>query len=159
MSSDNRVTIQELWADEQCPIINGIIFGDGIIKRFRLVRDNSQEGAIINLILETQTTVIDFLSQKPNNLTTLVQLCEKNVSEKHLRLIAGEGGWGGDGFVAIENKETKALEFLLFFDNSNPFVEIDFDESRVIAVSNLGERWIIPIEEPENTVIFASATK
>lgn len=156
MDIENQTKIQELWANEKCPIVNGIIFGNGLIKKLELIRDELYKP--VEIRLNNEITILNFLQNKPSNLTgltSITQLCEKFISEKNIRLVAGEAGWGGDGFVAVENLDSNQLQFLLFFDNSNPFVEIDFLDSNILALSNLGERWIIPIEEPEKMTVIS----
>lgn len=155
MNIDSEIKIQELWANEQCPIVNGIIFGNGVIKRFELIRDGSWNPEKTVLDLKAQISIIEILRNEPNNITHIHQLCEKTVLERNIRLVVGEAGWGGDGFVAVETLKTKKLEFMLFFDNSNPFTEVDFVDSEIVAISNLGEKWIIPIKEPEKITVFA----
>ncbi len=153
MNNNSQMKIQQLWADEQCPEINGIIYGNGIVKKINIVRDSLWRLIEIKPEFENQTTVTEFLHDKPDEITNVYQLCDKSVIDHNIRLIGGEADWGDFGFIAVENLQTKELKFLMFFDNSNPFVEIDFLDSNILATSNLGEKWIVPIEEPEKMTI------
>ncbi|MEI6433127.1 MAG: hypothetical protein WCP07_13160 [bacterium] len=50
---------------------------------------------------------------------------------------AGSGGFGGEGFVGVEDADGQ-LQWLAFFNDSNPFVRLSMEGNILEAVSNTG---------------------
>ncbi len=69
------------------------------------------------------------------------------------RVSCGEGGWGGEGFVAVSRFEDDYLLWMAFFDVSNPFEKINVRENVISGVTNLGNTWRFPIDNPERLSI------
>ncbi len=73
--------------------------------------------------------------------------------QRNLSVYCGEGGFGGDGYVALVSAESDEPIWIAFFDTSNPFVSVELTADNVIATSNHGNRWSFPIEAPEKVTV------
>jgi hypothetical protein len=69
--------------------------------------------------------------------------------------IVGEGGMGADGFVAVQSgMAPDTLLWLAFFDFSNPFESVRFEDGFLKARNNLDEEWHFDLAEPWNITVF-----
>ncbi len=141
--------IQAAWRDERCPIMNGIVWGSGSMRLFDM-EFSYDSNAYKYTILEEVVTDVAVLKEKGElDWTYLIQLAELNRVEEGIRLSCGEAGWGGDGFVAVSRIEDDYLLWMAFFDVSNPFEKINVRENVISGVTNLGNTWRFPIDNPE----------
>lgn len=67
---------------------------------------------------------------------------------RNIWIEVGNGGFGGDGYIAAFALDTRALRWTLFSDDSNPFVRVGLTRDRIVALTELGINWTIPIENP-----------
>lgn len=79
-------------------------------------------------------------------------LCEATDSARGMRAVAGDGPNGADGFVALLKSEESHIEWIAFFQSSNPFVEVEFSEGCVRAKSNLNIWWRFPVDAPDSVI-------
>ena len=63
-------------------------------------------------------------------------------AESQSVVIVGECGMGSDGFVAMQASEVPdSLQWLAFFDFSNPFESVRLEKGFIKARNNIGEEW------------------
>lgn len=150
--------IQQRWKASLSPIFNGIVLGNGTFIGIDF-RQSLQDSGELEGVVVTTTDVCLFEAEYQDYWTEVTPLCELQVADSKLRILGGEGGFGGDGFVALTTVDQNELVWLAFFDHSNPFVELSLDESRlvIIAKSNLGMKWVFPLHEPQRVTIIADA--
>lgn len=148
--------ILEGWDDERCPILCGIFRPDDSVSMVKVETDSSS-GNPIRLRVINHSTVNDLERLKPLDWTYLTQLCEAHSPSMGRSAVAGEGGYGGDGFVALLN-ERKELLWLAFFDCSNPFTKLTIVDQQVVAFSSLGNEWRFLFESPETATIQPEGT-
>ncbi|XLS30022.1 hypothetical protein ACJD0Z_04170 [Flavobacteriaceae bacterium M23B6Z8] len=83
--------------------------------------------------------------------------CDENVHvldvERNLKLTAGGGTYGGDGFVACWKLEISELLWLAFFEDSNPFEKLYLNREHVFAVSTHNCTWKFGIDNPLDLTI------
>jgi hypothetical protein len=153
--AESERLIQDFWQDEQCPIINGVIYGTGEILMLDFDRVTEGEDIAVSVRAAGKTNVASFLAEHENYLTSITELCELQVLEEDLRISGGDGGFGGDGFVAVSRLSDNYLKWIAFFDNSNPFEEVSFTGSQVLAISSHRDKWLFPLAQPEQVSVVA----
>jgi NAD(P)H-hydrate repair Nnr-like enzyme with NAD(P)H-hydrate epimerase domain len=72
---------------------------------------------------------------------------------RNLRAYCGQGGFGGDGFVALCQADTDDPLWVAFFESSNPFVSVSLLANSVVGKTTLDRKWTFPIENPERCTI------
>ena len=76
------------------------------------------------------------------------------IADKGLVVTGGEcAAYGTFGFVAVSHCSDNHLEWLAFFLASNPFVDIAVSGATIIAITNLGARYVFPLGEPEKVQV------
>lgn len=65
----------------------------------------------------------------------------------------GEGGHGSEGFIVVEENDTKKIKWVAFFEESNPFEKIEVIDDVIYTYNNLGEKWAFEINDPINVSI------
>lgn len=148
-----RGLIQARWREEQCPIIDGVLYDDGRIFVFEYDLDPERPQMVRSVAIERETSLAEILERDPNAWTFVTELDEQVLEQERMRIICGEGGFGSDGFVAATCLEDGALRWIAFSQRSNPFLRLSFDAGRITAVSSLEIAWTYPIDEPHRVVI------
>ena len=155
MSIDSNSPVPEFdltaqWRAARCPIIDGIVFGDG---RVRLVGVDWQKRANgrLGLVIEPGgwTTLADFHKDGKLQWTGVIVLCEAEDPTRGIRVLGGEGGLGSEGFVANVRADEGTIVWIASFSNSNPFEVVQIRSDDVLAKTNLGALWRFPLDAPD----------
>jgi len=87
--------------------------------------------------------------------TTITEMIDETATDagRNLRAYCGEGGFGGDGFVALCWADTDKPIWIAFFETSNPFVSVSLHANCVVAQTTLDRKWTFPLEEPEKFAV------
>ena len=125
-------SINELWKEEKCPLVDGVIFDDGTVLEFKIT--DSPSGRLI-FDVKRKTDIKEILGQELDNYTHLYHSRLNKIHGPH-RYMAGEGSWGGDGYVACLDLKTNALLWVFTSDKINPIVGLDFINGKIIATNN-----------------------
>lgn len=126
--------------DDEVPVANGFLFADGTVFAVDAVAIRA-----LPLSLPIRRDAAARLDEAtPWTSTTAVAAAID--AGAGLIAVAGEGGMGADGFVALCELRGRALKWLLFLDCCNPFETVEFAPGRIVASNNLRERWSIPID-------------
>lgn len=150
-SNQGELLVQSLWEQQMCPIVNGIVFGDGKIVEL----DKEKSGGKQELFRVVNITDIkSFVDERGDYWTAITQLCEFELPQRNLIVRGGEGGFGGDGFVALSRISDSDLIWIAFFDYANPFIEVSMKGDLVVATSTLEYIWQFPIAEPYNGMLI-----
>jgi hypothetical protein len=144
--------INYYWQNNLCPIINGIIFKDGTIKTM-----NPKEVSQCNYIPEySGTKNINSKSEiEEISFTSIYKRKPVKIPELNLLVYCGEGSWGGEGFVAVceEHEDNEVLNWIAYFDYSNPMERVEYKDKKIFAYSNLRHKWIYDAFCPENVTV------
>lgn len=145
--------LQERWGEGLCPIVNGLIFDDGrvVLCEFKRARLDSLQAVDFKRV--GVTTLEETLGGDDSYFTGVTQWCSAEISDTGKRVLCGEGGFGGDGFVALTRVDDDHLEWIAFFENSNPFVSVAYTDGYVLAESSYGDRWSFPVTHPEDATV------
>jgi hypothetical protein len=133
------------WLDELVPIANAVTFADD---RMILLATSVHRDGTASVRAVAETTVSSFLSFNPDWWTEVIPTCELTLTAGG-KFVAGEGAQGADGFIAKSDSQGR-LEFSVFLDCSNPFVELSSspDGSRLQATNNRGVIWEFEVASP-----------
>ncbi len=145
--------IQNKWKSRMCPIVNGIMFGNGKIVELEA---DKFEGITLHPQIQRITSIETFVLEHGDYWTSLDELCGFDLLSRNLRITGGEGGFGGDGFVALSHSSDDQLIWIAFFEDSNPFIQVSTnnDESVVIGITTLETVWQFPIDQPEKPKVY-----
>ena len=147
-------TLLNNWMKEKCPLLNGVIAADGT---YHPIRPVAQPRKSFPLELSdgparkmTSVAIVEWSCVTP--------LCEFSDKSKGILAVAGEGGMGADGFIALLNPD-RSLRWNAFFDFSNPFVALGLEGNELVAENNHGEHWRVPLSTPWKITIESSGEK
>lgn len=131
---------------QKCPIINGVLYCDGVIQDFDIIDESMppllKVGGKLKLedIEELYWADCSILDTCSNDTLNVEALC-------------GEGDEGAEGYVALVDQDSGSLIWIAFFTCSNPFCNIVIQDKEIIAKNNLDNIWRFPIESPESFFI------
>jgi len=136
----------------ECPLVNGIIFPNGVIKLLDVNVEWSPK--LIYTIKKSEETSIKALEKighlQWNDCAILTKLSDE---KKNIVVIAGEGDYGSDGFVSVIDLYSRKLIWLAFFNCSNPFEKLEIKNDELLVKSTNGCLWKFNILDPVNIVV------
>ena len=141
-------SLMSFWLKGECPILNGVMFGDGSVECVEPY-DQPRPAGTVTLVGKGRTQL---QSHAPLESTALMPSCRFEDRAKDIVVTAGEAGMGSDGFVAVADLSNQ-LRWIAFFDFSNPFVSVEISSDEVVGRINLGERWRFPLANPSGVRI------
>lgn len=139
-------TLEELWHSGQLPIRDGLYTPSGVV---HLLRMNDTTPGGIEIV---DTSDIDsILSADPDWLTSVDVTREAEIEGGAGRLLAGEGSHGSEGFFARVDEKNDPM-WIVYLEESNPFVDISLDGSKATFHSSSGISVTVDINYPESGV-------
>lgn len=145
MSTD---LLQQRWKQDRCPIANGIVFGDGRLLLLALVPHPAVGHTRETFEFVEESSLDGFLKHNPDYWAFLTRHCQLTIPDADLLISAGGASMGGDGFVALSRASDDYLNWVLFSEDSNPFVDLAFTDGVITARTTSGDTWHIPIPQP-----------
>jgi hypothetical protein len=145
-------TVSRYWEKDLCPIINGIIYADGSIKI--LAARKASKNIYIPAYKET-TSINELNKNGELKFTNLYKRDPIYIVTMNLLVYCGETGFGGEGFVAVceKNDNNEDFKWIALFDYSNPMEKVEYVNKKIVAYSNLGHRWSFETTNPENIMV------
>lgn len=149
-----EIDLTAQWSAERCPIIDGIVFGDGRVKLISADWQKQADGRL-GIVLKPGgwTTLAELHAKGQLQWTGTIALCEAVDLAKNIRVLGGEGGLGSDGFVANVRSDNGKIVWIAFFNNSNPFEVVQIHNHHVLAKTNLGTWWRFPLDAPDRVTL------
>ena len=146
--------LADQWSAERCPVIDGVVFGDGRVKQL-LATWKKQDDGRLGIVIEPGewTTLGDLREKESFDWTEIIDLCRADDPVRGLQILGGEGGQGADGFVAALRKDSGEIAWIAFFTTSNPFEVVQVHGDFVLAKTNLGMWWRFPLDAPVLVVL------
>jgi hypothetical protein len=132
----------ELWAEEECPIADGIYFGNGEVILVPQI-------GTMTLHPIVRTNISSIMEYCYNWKTTLISLFRIDDESLKIHIQCGEGSDGSEGFVSVESLSDGKLIWLAYFQSSNPFEHACVEADTIIATTNRKQVWSFPIKNPE----------
>jgi hypothetical protein len=138
--------IVDFFEHQESPIVNGIIFPNGMIQTIEISADWGPPVRYIHS-KGPQISIDRFSSESDwTSCAVMKKLVDKALG---FTFLAGETlGRGDDGFVAAITNADHKLKWLVFMDRSNPFCDLKVTGQYVVALSTLRCYWRFPIENP-----------
>ncbi|MFW9080187.1 hypothetical protein ACOI9X_13055 [Pseudomonas sp. P2757] len=147
MFHNDREKIQADWQEEMYPKSDSIMIKNGF---YCLFESPGREKKIKN---KTWIPALDFGSTTSITCEGLATISTTEDSEGNV-IHCGEClASGEDGFVAMTNKNTDELIWLIVLSNTNPFQKIEFSQDCILATSSNGTTLTIPQDRPDNLFI------
>jgi hypothetical protein len=144
-------SINELWKNEECPLVDGVIFNDGTVIEFSTT--NSLSGGLI-FDVKRKTDLKEILQNNPDNYKCLYHSALEKIHESN-RYTAGEGSWGGDGYIACLDLKTNDVLWIFTSDKINPIIDLDFSNGKIIAKNNNNSVFSIEVKYLDKKVIIS----
>jgi hypothetical protein len=93
------------------------------------------------------STIDSYLKYNADGLTSFDIFARSK--RGNLEVLVGDGSWEGSGMIYLMNTEDDSLIWFAFFENSEPFESVSFDENGFIhAVSAVNINWKISVVNP-----------
>lgn len=143
-------TIEEHWRQRRVRFEDGITWGND---EFAELCGAPGEGFRADLRMPVER----LLPSAPDGWTHVEERCVAEGGD--FAVYAGETSAEGGGFVAVEQKSSGRLVWVLHLSNAEPFVEATCDGQTVRAVSEeYPNRWVwrIPLDAPEELTVVAA---
>ncbi len=139
--------IREIEEELYCPIQNAIIYGNNT---YRKITGNHKVGYEVSNLKTVKK--IEFGEDEFICLDTTIETTNKN-----LKIIAGETSYGGEGFIAVKDIESKKIFWVLLLSTMNNPLELTIKDENVILKTDLnypnGVNFTIPLSSPEKFTI------
>lgn len=124
--------IERLWLAGSLPIQNGLYRADG--SAYGVRADTSVEGGLKIL---GPFDLEEFLSRDPDMVTSIDITRERPIPRGTGYLCCGEGSYGSEGFFG-QLDEQKNLVWVVYLENSNPFVDVSVRDDTATFTSSAG---------------------
>lgn len=145
--------VQSQWEQGKCPDMNGILFASGKIAWINVSFNTLSGGrTIFRLEAPKLMHLSDLAREGDLRWVRLLPLDEVIEERRQIRVVCGEGGFGGDGFVAVTDLGNQ-LQWIAFFDCANPFESAELGDGEVVAKTNLRNTWRFPLDSPERVTV------
>lgn len=134
-------SIVDLWNEHLLPIKNAVYFADGTAFSIDITlypEPRFEKG--------DDFCFSDFFKNNEDEITDVDLFKKKSLSNKGW-LCFGEGSYGSEGFIACLNSDDKLI-WVLYSENSNPFVDMKEVEGVVYVKSSLNICLRIKINDP-----------
>lgn len=138
--------IQRLWLADNLPIRDGLYRADGVSYGAQI--DAAAKGGLSIL---APFILKEFLSQDPEWLTSIITTLERQLPHGVGYLCCGEGSYGSEGFFGLLDQH-KNLVWVVYLENSNPFVDVSVSDTAATFVSSSGVLITVDLEAPEFAV-------
>jgi hypothetical protein len=135
-----------LWSNERCLIFDGILFNNGEILCIDISYAKPGETCCQNGI----TSLDSLVYKNPDWMTSLSKTASLAINNGNKSVVCGEGGMGGDGFIAVVDSIKHELEWIFFSQTSNPFIALSESGGVITAATNIDTIWQISLEYPKS---------
>jgi hypothetical protein len=135
--------LERLWLADKLPVEDGLYRADGAAYGVKM--GISVEGG-----LEIQAPFIlkEFLSRHPGMVTSIDTTRVRPLPHGVGYLCSGEGPSGSEGFFGRLDRY-KNLVWVVYLEDSNPFVDVAIDDASATFVSSAGVPIAVNLEIPE----------
>ncbi len=150
--NEDRISslLQEKWAEGFGLHVQGIVFAAGAFLPCEGKKARSGSGLVTAITFLGESSVSSVLAENNDAWVHLTE-CDSIIPEGlNLRLSCGEGQMGNEGYVAVCAKNTNRLIWFAFFECSNPFSGLRFEEGVLIAENSYEQEWGFPLNAPQD---------
>jgi hypothetical protein len=149
--SSTKEIIEARWQARQAPHTDGVVFPSGRMVTFDYCVQSDERVFDFGIHDKGEDTLSAFIARQGDDdaWTPLLTIGVHECPEYGVRVEFGEGSFGCYGFVACTDIVTNRLQWLAFFQASNPFVQARCRGDAIEATTNLGHMWTFPMRWPE----------
>mgnify|MGYP000878755450 CR=1 FL=1 len=138
------------WKNGRLPIINGILYENGIIEWINIDYDSNYK-RIINR--GSNLCINDLILKNELHFSNISTCYQFENNTKDIVVYCGGGSHGSEGFIVVESKVGSKLIWIAFFEESNPYEKIEFIDEKINVYNNLKEKWSFDLNIPTNLTI------
>lgn len=149
----HKSELETRWFDEEVPIINGIAFASGRVAWINHEQDETPGRPPFALEAGPALTLDELADDPDFGWTSVVVNLEVQSADGRWSAAGGEGGMGGDGFLAVFQGAFETLLWVAFFEDINPFHRLRFSEDTLTATTSLDYEWHFPLDAPEKVTV------
>ncbi len=132
------------WSEGEVPVMNGIMVSRGRLHLVRAIDPPRCLPMSLQLVKE-----LDLATLFESDWTIAIPSARACDPISGMIAVGGECGMGSDGFVAVQSSDKpESLLWLAFFDFSNPFDSVRFEEGFLKVTNNLLEEWSFSLTNP-----------
>lgn len=140
----NDIRLFNKWENREILIVNGIIFPNGQIDIFTI--EESSKGKYAQHT--DRKNIQELYDENEVYFSSVIINHQILTPDKQFEIFCGEGSSGGDGFIIVTSIEGNGYEWIAFFEDSNPFIKVEFENDRVYGINTLNERWSFNMQNP-----------
>ena len=140
-------TLEKLWSTGRLPIRDGLYTSSGDAYSVQ-ISDMAPGGLEILEKFDLDSMV----EADPDWLTSIDITREMEIDGGTCRLLAGEGSHGSEGFFARVDS-CNNLKWVVYLEESNPFVDINISGNKAIFCSSSGVVIAVDIDRPERGIL------
>ncbi|KTC39576.1 MAG: hypothetical protein ACN6QY_00325 [Pseudomonas sp.] len=144
--SADAAFIQEQWLDGCFPRENTLVLSSGFYCLFDLPYEHPR------LVNKVWMPALDFPGRDEPDFVTALGFAAEGPQSFHAQ--GGEtAGHGGDGFLALLEKGSDALIWLMVLSQTNPFDRVEIRGQQLHAESTSGVRVQVPLLRPDQLTL------
>ena len=128
-------------------MLNGILYSNGDFEKISIIDTVNERRGLIKHKKEKYNL--------KNNATLTFSYVndELLIPNTDIKILCGDGSLGGDGFVLAASVENNEIFWLVFLDDANPFLKLEYHNDFIIVINNLNEKWKFEISDKSNVRI------
>lgn len=161
---EDRRIVQSRWDEDKCLRVNAIVSGDGQVTLLRFLDQTLTGVRQVTVSVAERMPVTEYIRThvaRAEDLeeiwTDMVTSCEAQSPDRKIRVRGGESNWGSNGYLAVSTQPDDKLLWVAFFEDSNPFVEVKFDDlGNVLAATSLRDIYQFPIVSPDRLHVVST---
>ncbi len=136
--------ISKLWKEELLPIKEAVFFFDGRAKSCKITSFPTPK-----IEVGADFDFIDFYRNNNEEVTSIDIIKEVKLLNECYCCV-GEGSYGSEGFIAYLDNDKNPI-WILYSENSNPFVSVfEHEENTILVESTAGLKIQIDLHNPVN---------
>ena len=140
----NDLQVFSRWKHNEIPIVNGIVFPNGQIEAMTIECEGGNRTAKQN----GKTTLQELENRSELYYSNIMTNHHIQTSDELYDIYCGEGSYGGDGFIVVTSEHGNYLVWIAFFEDSNPFIKVQYKEDFVYGFNSLNEKWSFKLKAP-----------
>ncbi len=153
-SEIDKVLVERLWANEECPYFDLIMHEDGKVFPLQIMSINKFGISVMKSDSWIPISQVADLDDENRMNEGFASISSKDFIEKDIRVSCGECfSSGRNGFVSLSGLSSGNLIWLAFFIESNPFYSVEVHNNLVIAKSTDGRIFRLYLDNPTSVEI------
>jgi hypothetical protein len=145
--------LQTKWREGRCPLVRGIIHGDGRVTTVRVSFVDPDDASSYTLVIDDIADIECDKQKNEGDWIAFSEFYEVSDYRRALRVGCGETSFESEGFVAVSHPPSGELIWLALIDGAGPFFECRLGSDVISVRSEHDVWWHFPLGFPERLVI------